>query len=326
MSKHKVLLLGATGETGGDVLTGLLEDNTFAVSLLVQPSSADKSANQAFKERGLPIIIGDLNGSVDELSKVISGFQTVISTIGAADQKTQLTLVEACALAKTPRFIPCGFTTVCPPGGVMSLRDDKEVVYQRILREKVPYTIIDVGYWHQISFPKLASGKIDYATLVPRNDVFHDGEAKTLLTDKRDMGRFVARIIKDSRTLNQKVFTYSDSLSQNEIIALLEEKSGEKVETTRVSASELLARRDQARKDYEAVNEDPTFWMKRMMRSQTEYQVSKYLRKDNTVDNAKYLGYLNARELYPDFQPIKFEQLLDEVLAGKGQRPYVGRF
>lgn len=29
MSKHKVLLLGATGETGGDVLDGLLEDGDF---------------------------------------------------------------------------------------------------------------------------------------------------------------------------------------------------------------------------------------------------------------------------------------------------------
>jgi hypothetical protein len=29
MSGHNVLLLGATGETGGDILEGLLEDGTF---------------------------------------------------------------------------------------------------------------------------------------------------------------------------------------------------------------------------------------------------------------------------------------------------------
>lgn len=29
MSKQKVLLLGATGETGGDILDGLVEDGTF---------------------------------------------------------------------------------------------------------------------------------------------------------------------------------------------------------------------------------------------------------------------------------------------------------
>lgn len=49
------------------------------------------------------------------------------------------------------------------------------------------------------------------------------------------MGRFVARIIKDERTLNKKVFTYSDLLSQNEIISIMEKASGEKVEIVPVS-------------------------------------------------------------------------------------------
>jgi hypothetical protein len=29
MSKHRVLIIGATGETGGDILEGLIEDGTF---------------------------------------------------------------------------------------------------------------------------------------------------------------------------------------------------------------------------------------------------------------------------------------------------------
>jgi len=70
--------------------------------------------------------------------------------------------------------------------------------------------------------------------LVPLNIVFGDGTAPNLLTDKRDIGRFVARIIKDDRTLNQRVFTRSDVLSQNEIWEILEKKSGEKIETTYV--------------------------------------------------------------------------------------------
>jgi hypothetical protein len=53
-----------------------------------------------------------------------------------------------------------------------------------------------------------------------------------------------------------------------------------------------------------------------------EYNFSKYLRGDNTRENAKYLGYLDARELYPDFKPISFEQFLQEVLDGKAVRPY----
>jgi hypothetical protein len=37
----------------------------------------------------------------------------------------------------------------------MALRDVKEVVLNTILVEKVPYTVIDVGFWHQLSFPKV---------------------------------------------------------------------------------------------------------------------------------------------------------------------------
>jgi hypothetical protein len=54
----------------------------------------------------------------------------------------------------------------------------------------------------------------------------------------------------------------------------------------------------------------------------SEYQNSKYLRGDNSPENAKYLGYIDATELYPDFKPIKFEQYLTELLAGKAIRPY----
>ena len=99
----------------------------------------------------------------------------------------------------------------------------------------MPYTIIDVGYWHQISFPRLPSGRVDYASFVPNDTIFGDGSTPSLLTDLRDVGRFVALIIKDERTLNKFVVTYSDELSQNEVFASIEEMSGEKVDRKTVS-------------------------------------------------------------------------------------------
>jgi nucleoside-diphosphate-sugar epimerase len=146
----------------------------------------------------------------------------------------QLPLVDAAAKAGVKRFVPCAFITVCPPGGIMNLRDQKEIVYQRIWQHKLPYTIVDVGFWHQLSFFKVPSGKFDYAHFIVPNEVYGSGDVKTLLTDERDMGRFVAKIIQDERTLNQKVFTWSDELSQNEVLKMIEEKTGEKVEVTHV--------------------------------------------------------------------------------------------
>jgi hypothetical protein len=62
--------------------------------------------------------------------------------------------------------------------------------------------------------------------------------------------------------------------------------------------------------------------MAQMMRVLADYDYSKYVRADNTPAYAKYLGYLDARELYPDFQPITFRDFVGELLGGKLEMPY----
>ncbi|KAH7132389.1 isoflavone reductase family protein [Dendryphion nanum] len=320
---HKVLLVGATGETGGDILDGLLADDGFEVSCLVQPSSANKPAVQELSSRNAKIVIVDLSSPTAEIGKAIKGFDTIISTIGFTALKAELSLVEAIAIAGTSRFVPCAFSTICPPGGIMRLRDDKETVFQQVWKHYIPYTIIDVGTWHQVTVPKIPSGKLDYAITFPLDEIFCDGEAKNLLMDKRDIGPFVANIVKDARTINQKVICYSDEISQNDVVRIVEEKSSEKLLLTHMSENEIIIRCDKARA---VAREDPSDLMKKIHQSGPEYSVSKYVRRDNTLANAKYFGYLNARELYPDVKPKPYAEYVDEILQGKGKRPYADRF
>ena len=54
----------------------------------------------------------------------MKGIDTVISTIDARSQGVQLSMVTAAKKAGVKRFVPCAFITVCPPGGVMRLRDE----------------------------------------------------------------------------------------------------------------------------------------------------------------------------------------------------------
>jgi len=201
------------------------------VGCIVRPSSADRPSTQKLRDRGLKVVVGDLEGSVDSLADVIRGYDIIISAISAENQLPQSNLVEAAAKVGVKRFVPCAFITVAPPGGAMELRDMKEKVYQSLWYHHIPYTIIDVGFWHQISFPRVPSGRLDYASVRPLTEVYGGGNIPNVLTDRRDIGRYVARIIGDERTLNHKVVTYSDSLSQNQIFQLIEEKTGEKVET-----------------------------------------------------------------------------------------------
>jgi hypothetical protein len=62
--------------------------------------------------------------------------------------------------------------------------------------------------------------------------------------------------------------------------------------------------------------------MKRIALFVAQYQHSKYVRQDNSPAYADYLGYINTRELYPDFQPTTFRDFFEEVLAGKGRKVY----
>lgn len=62
------------------------------------------------------------------------------------------------------------------------------------------------------------------------DEIIGDGNMTTALTDLRDIGRFVALIIKDPRTLNKKVLAYNLVSTQNKIYDLMEEISEEKIE------------------------------------------------------------------------------------------------
>jgi hypothetical protein len=64
---------------------------------------------------------------------------------------------------------------------------------------------------------------------------------KTALTDLRDIGPYVAKIIMDVRTVNKYVFCYGELLSQEELFAKMEELSGENIERKYVCVSVSLS-------------------------------------------------------------------------------------
>ncbi|KAL4881354.1 hypothetical protein BJY04DRAFT_188713 [Aspergillus karnatakaensis] len=322
----KVLLLGATGETGSSILEGLLSTKQYDVEILIRPSSVDKPAVKAIEQRGIKARVADLSASVEDLTKALTGTDIFISAIGPGDLLHQKTLVRAAKAAGVKRFVPCAFITVAPPKGAMLLREEKEEIYNEIKFVGLPYTVIDVGYWYQISFPAVPSGKADYAVGNLRKDantIHGDGDAPNILTDLRDIGRFVARIVGDERTLNQYVVTIGEVLSEKEVFGIAEEVSGEKIQKDSISSEEIEKNLENALTNYSQKSDDP---MTKVFVWVWQYVHSKYVRKDNRPEYAKYLGYLDTRDLYPDFKPISFQKFYLEVLEGKAAAPYERKF
>jgi hypothetical protein len=93
----------------------------------------------------------------------------------------------------------------------------------------------------------------------------------------------------------------------------------EKTDNHKMTTEQLEGAIAPAKAAYEA---EPTSFVKLAGIYMLQYCYSKYVRGDNTPEYAKYLGYLDARDLYPDFKPVTYREFLKELLNGKGMKPY----
>ncbi|KAF4776372.1 isoflavone reductase [Colletotrichum scovillei] len=305
----KVAVLGGTGETGTSIMNGLLSspETKYEITALIRPSSLEKPEVKALERRGVKIASVDLSGPEDEIANQLTGHEVVVSAIVADKLLDQIPLANAAKKAGVKRFVPCFFGTVMPGRGMLWFRDQKEDVLNHIQTIYLPYTVIDVGWWYQISLPRLASGRIDAVASPFDNWIAGDGSVLSGMTDLRDVGKYVARIIADPRTLNYRVFAFTELMSQNEVYDLIERLSGEKVERKYMSADEIEAAMVKAKDDKANPHR----------LSVLQYRKSWGLRGDNTPEYARYLGYQIAKDLYPDLTGNSFEAFCSEALEGK---------
>ncbi|KXH50129.1 isoflavone reductase [Colletotrichum simmondsii] len=311
LETHKVAVFGAVGESGGIIVNGLLESTSpsFEVTALVRPSSISKPAYEELRKRGVNAIVIDLDKPETEIANNLRGFEIVVASVHPAGITSQITLARAAKLAGVQRFIPSAFAMSVSPTANSSVQKSKEVVYAELKAIDLPFTIIDVGWWYHGFIPQLASGRTDYTVVLPellRNLVPGDGNMPTHVVDCADIGKLIPRIIVDQRTINQKVMASSATMSFNEIFAIAEELSKEKV-----MKKEL--------------QENPQNALAAIGKFCLEYYYSSFIDGDNSPEGVSRLGYLLAADLYPDFQPASFQDFLLEVLKGDIRIPYSGR-
>nr|XP_036577222.1 isoflavone reductase [Colletotrichum truncatum]KAF6784134.1 isoflavone reductase [Colletotrichum truncatum] len=305
----RVAILGATGQNGSSIVDGLLESAEAKfkqdISALVRPSSLKKPNVIALQDKGISIVPFNLDDPEDRVTARLKGIDVLIVCC-LLDERV---LAKAAKNAGVKRYVPCFYATVMPRG-VQTLRDNKEDILDHIQRLHLPYTVIDVGWWYQISLPRLPSGRIDRNLFLYNTAIGGSGDVLCARTDSRDVGKYVARIIADPRTVNQKVFAYTDLRTQHELYNMVEQISGEKIERKYRTAEAIedgIAR----------TKDDPS---KMMDYFQFTYQKSYDIMGENTPTYARYLGYQIGKDLYPDLEGISFESFFKETLE-VGLRP-----
>ncbi|KAM0351002.1 hypothetical protein ACHAPU_002780 [Fusarium lateritium] len=297
-----VAILETTGQNGTSIVNGLLssvETKFQNITALVRPSLLKKPNVVDLQKRGVNTVSFDLADSEDNVTAQLKGIDVLVVCF----LLDEVTLANAAKKAAVKRYVPCFYATVMPRG-VQTLRDNKEAILNHIQRLHLPYTVIDVGWWYQISLPRLPSGRIDRNLFLHNTAIGGNGDIPCARTDSRDVGLYVARIIADPRTLNQKVFAYTDLRTQHELYDIVEKISSDKIERKYRTADEIdsgIAR----------TKDDP---YKMMDCYQFAYQKSYDIVGENTPEFARYLGYQLGKDLYPDLKGISFEDFFKETL------------
>ncbi|CRJ87076.1 hypothetical protein BN1723_000229 [Verticillium longisporum] len=299
----KIGVLGATGETGASIVNGLLEHpHPFEITAFTRPSSLQSSANEALRTRGINVQPLDLTSDPTALATALTGLETLVSAVNFAGLASEPALATAAKAAGVARFVPCFFA----PDNL-----------NHIKKLRLPYTVLDIGWWYQMTLPLLPSKRNAYAHIGAPDLIVGDGATRFAQTHLDDIGRLLARAVLDPRTLNRSVFGFAALTSQTEAYDLLERLSGETIERAYVDAQTVTATCEALSAADLALGSPE--WFKR---AQFEYWNSWGLRGDNTPETAAYLGYLDARELYPDFKPRTLEEYAKEVLAGEAKGVY----
>jgi uncharacterized protein YbjT (DUF2867 family) len=335
----KIGIVGATGQTGSSIVNGLLlhpfnitPSNITPSNIisLTRPTSVSNAANTKLSSRGVSIRAFSITDPHATLVSSLADIDILICCISGTDETLQqIPLADAAKEAGVKRFIPSAWLPVIPPGGIHILRDLKEQVYAHMKSIALPYTIVDVGWWYQISYPKLPSGKVDYCLTMPADEIFGTGAPPSGLTDLRDVGRYVARIIFDERTINKYVFCYNELRSQLDSYAIMERLSGETIPRHHVSREELEADVAEAlpvlqqRGGVDHWSPEGLVVTYKVVARQ--YALSWGIRGDNSPERARELGYVTSKELWPEMEVVGYEDFLRDVVEGRGEMVYEDR-
>ncbi|ETS87766.1 hypothetical protein PFICI_01594 [Pestalotiopsis fici W106-1] len=317
--RTKVAIVGASGDTGSSVVQGLLsQPDQFDLVAFARVESLEKDEYARLRERGASVLPIDLKGPITAVVELLKDFDVVISCMTLLSYEDERNLILAASIAKVGRYVPSFFGPCCPPRGVMGAREKKEDLLDLIKLHYLPYTIIDVGWWYQLSLPELPSGRLTVQAEISNTEIIGDGNTSMALIDNRDIGKFVARIIVDPRTKNKHVFCYGEVMCQNEIFDILENLSGERISRHQLPAETLTKQIGEALAE---LAKNPTDPQNMLVVGMGQYRQLLGVRGDNTPQKARYLNYLDGKEMYPDVRITPLKEYIEDALAGKATVP-----
>ncbi|KAK3940002.1 hypothetical protein QBC46DRAFT_386420 [Diplogelasinospora grovesii] len=254
VSIKTVAVLGGTGNLGTHIVQELLSAG-FAVTALTREGSSSTDKLPA----GVEVKTVDYT-SFDSLRAAFSGQDAVVSVVGTTAVGNQKIAVDAAIAAGVKRFIPSEFGINTrevrdrPIGKILAVKIGIVDYLQEKAKENPSFT------WTGLTTGSFFDWGLQLGILGinPKDqtaNIVDSGNEKWQASNLPQIGKGIVGILQHpDETANKYLATASFNVSQNEIIAIVEELSGSKLTVTSQSSAELrkIGEEKLAKGDYSA--------------------------------------------------------------------------
>lgn len=237
MADDTILLAGATGDLGERIARALLARGA-AVRALVRPGTAPEGIGR-LRGLGAEIATADY-GDADALRRACDGAACVVSALSGLREvivQAQAQLLDAAVRAGVPRFIPSDFAidfTKLPPGTNRNL-DLRREFKERLDGAPIAATSVLCG-----AFMDMLTGVAPFILFKRRRVLYwQNADQRMDFTTKDDTAAFTAAAALDPST-PRILRIAGDSLSANDLAALMTDVTGERHRLLRAGSLGLL--------------------------------------------------------------------------------------
>lgn len=305
-SKSRILVIGATGTLGRELVRASLSAGHPTFALVREPAFSDPQKSlllRSFAADGVTL----LKGSLQDFSSLLEAVKQVDVVICAVpsnlnlEQKLLIRAIKEAGCIK--RFVPSEFGA--DPDKVQILGMDhghyeKRVEIRRCIEnEGIPYTCISSNFLMRYLLPSLVQPDLKAP---PRDEVkiFGDGDIKAVFLMDRDVATFTICTIDDPRTLNKVLYLRppGNVFSMNELVEMWEMKIGKKLEKVYIPEEQLL----------QIIQETPFPSNRDFI-----FIYSAFIKGDHTYFSIDSSG-LDGSKLYPHVRCTTVSEYLDSLL------------
>ncbi|KAJ5546768.1 isoflavone reductase family protein [Penicillium frequentans] len=234
---ENVMVMGAGGLFGTEVLSALQKEGSFNLSILSR-----KSSRSSFPSH-IKVHTVDDDYPIDQLIDAFKGQDALVSTLPGRPYTVHLRMIDAAIQAGVKRFIPTeyGNNTCAAAAELVVLYAEKAKVIAYLKTKEstgLTWTAIHTGQFFDWG---LESGWLDYYLKERLVTIYDSGDKPWSTSTLGTASAAVVKVLlKPEETTNRPIYVASFTVSQRQVLEALEKATGTTWEVQRMSSEDAL--------------------------------------------------------------------------------------